>query len=607
MKKQFNRKKKQQQQQQRGFKRKYEQIEHQQTLDDDDDDTTSSETSQKSEEEVEEEEEVIIFKDPSHYDNLLKTLGDANKKMRQAKESSSDSEQEQEQEQEEESDGSDSLSGSDVEDKDEQEIHDQDPTNHEFEKDDATDSEASDTDVEQDSDIKDRAKKSSNHKSNFEKRFEYKLSKEEAENLLKNKLTYKWEVPDVDDSHCKWMGTGSCFLKDDTANSNYGLKPKLYKHLLDVCKTSDSSDFLSSKQKWFLSLFSSYRDILHGNKKPFYLKGVEEDSAVMEAYLTHSLNHIFKTRDLVKKNNSKIAKNREGALTDDGFLDQGFTRPKVLILLPLRRIAFRVVKRLIQLTPDDYKTSVEHLGRFYDDFGNQVDEETMDENVISSSQISSKPHDFQALFGDNRTNEDNFMMGIKFTRKSIRLFSHFHSSDMIIASPVKLLDEIQRVQENKELDVDYLSSIEVLVTDHADVISMQNWSYFTSVVEKVNSLPTKQHGTDVMRIKSCYLDGQARFFRQTIVLSSFLNPDPWNSKLDLLLSPREERVLSRGEDDSEYAPGRVPQHDMHSAFLSLRSAEGNNISRDHYPLERIAGSTMAKKLIKSEKDVFVFC
>lgn len=45
------------------------------------------------------------------------------------------------------------------------------------------------------------------------------------------------------------------------------------------------------------------------------------------------LNHIFKTRDLVKKNESKIAKHRETSeeeiLSDDGFLDQGFTRPKV--------------------------------------------------------------------------------------------------------------------------------------------------------------------------------------------------------------------------------------------------------------------------------------
>ena len=45
------------------------------------------------------------------------------------------------------------------------------------------------------------------------------------------------------------------------------------------------------------------------------------------------LNHIFRTRDLVTKNDSKVAKHRENAkddlLSGDEFLDHGFTRPKV--------------------------------------------------------------------------------------------------------------------------------------------------------------------------------------------------------------------------------------------------------------------------------------
>ena len=53
----------------------------------------------------------------------------------------------------------------------------------------------------------------------------------------------------------------------------------------------------------------------------------------------HALNHIFRTRDLVTKNDSKVAKHQETVkeeiLTGDSSLDHGFTRPKVLILLPL--------------------------------------------------------------------------------------------------------------------------------------------------------------------------------------------------------------------------------------------------------------------------------
>lgn len=45
------------------------------------------------------------------------------------------------------------------------------------------------------------------------------------------------------------------------------------------------------------------------------------------------LNHVFKTRDIVTKNEKKLAKEKEskteGILDSESFLDQGFTRPKV--------------------------------------------------------------------------------------------------------------------------------------------------------------------------------------------------------------------------------------------------------------------------------------
>ncbi|TYH25407.1 hypothetical protein ES288_A03G166200v1 [Gossypium darwinii] len=41
---------------------------------------------------------------------------------------------------------------------------------------------------------------------------------------------------------------------DDDLSSNYGLKQKLYKHWLDVYKTSGGNDFHSFKQRWFFTL-----------------------------------------------------------------------------------------------------------------------------------------------------------------------------------------------------------------------------------------------------------------------------------------------------------------------------------------------------------------
>ncbi|GMI92900.1 nucleolar factor 1 [Hibiscus trionum] len=365
--------------------------------------------------------------------------------------------------------------------------------------------------------------------SSFAKHVEYKLSEEETDDLSKKKWKYTWEVPAADISNCKWVGSGECFLKDGDLNSNYDLKQKLYKHWLDVYKTSGGNDFHSSKQRWFFSLCNSYRDILHCEKKPFYCKGQEEDSNIMDAYLMHSLNHIFRTRDLVKKNDAKISKHQmrgDVMLAGDDFLDQGFTRPKVLILLPLRSIALRVIERLIQLTPTTSKVNVEHIDRFYQDFGSEEvedDEEKEEQSKNANPKKPSKPSDHQSLFkGDTR---DDFMIGIKFTRKTIKLYGDFYTSDIIFASPLELMTKFAKAEKNKELDTDYLSSIEVVIIDHADVISLQNWSFLTSVVERLNHIPLHQHGTNVMRIRQWYLDGFARFYRQTIILGYYLNPD----------------------------------------------------------------------------------
>ncbi|KAK4797770.1 hypothetical protein SAY86_030096 [Trapa natans] len=352
----------------------------------------------------------------------------------------------------------------------------------------------------------------------------HNLSKAEVDDLSNKKWKYIWEVPAVDMSNSKWSGTGECFMKDDGMNYVYGLKPSLYKHWLDSHKTSGGSDFQMSKEMAFLSICESYRDILHCNKRPFYHKGHREDSSIMDGYIMHSLNHIFRSGVLVTKNDEKIAKleepGHEELLFNDSFRDHGFTRPKVLILLPLRSIALRVIKRLIQLTPSNRKVNVEHMDRFTDDFGSGEAEEN---EVTALSKKSSKPSDYHALFDGN--NDDHFMIGIKFTRRSIRLYSDFYTSDMIVASPLGLITKFGEAEVEKEKDVDYLSSIEVLIVDHADVIVMQNWSHVETVVQKLNRLPSKQHGTDIMRIRHWYLDGHARFYRQSIFLGYYINQE----------------------------------------------------------------------------------
>lgn len=118
---------------------------------------------------------------------------------------------------------------------------------------------------------------------------------------------------------------------------------------------------------------------------------------------------------------------------------------QVLILLPMASIAYRVINRLIHLTPSGHRVSVnlynvdiflksyekiltfgwvplpqvnvEHIGRFCDEFGHGKSDDQEDEDEDgkkSKSWKTSKPSDFQTLFGGN--NNDHFMIGIKFTK-----------------------------------------------------------------------------------------------------------------------------------------------------------------------------------------------
>ncbi|KAI4387616.1 hypothetical protein MLD38_000036 [Melastoma candidum] len=178
-------------------------------------------------------------------------------------------------------------------------------------------------------------------------------------------------------------------LKDTDENSIFesNMKPSLFKHWSSAYKESGGHTFHASKERMLFSRFNSYRDVLNCDKKPFYLKGQREDSSTMNAYIMHSLNHIFKTRDFVTKNDSKLSKNQESIEEDllhnnEMFLDQGFARSKVLILLPLRSIAYRVVRRLIQLVPSSHKVNVEHMARFMEDFGGGADENEDPDKVI---------------------------------------------------------------------------------------------------------------------------------------------------------------------------------------------------------------------------------
>lgn len=70
----------------------------------------------------------------------------------------------------------------------------------------------------------------------------------------------------------------------------------------------------------------------------------------------------------------------------------------------------------------------ENIKRFIQEFGVAEDETDTD--------AGTKPEDYKFTFRDNI--DDCFRIGIKLNRKSMKLYSEFYSSDIIVASPLGL-------------------------------------------------------------------------------------------------------------------------------------------------------------------------
>ncbi|KAI9294877.1 DUF1253-domain-containing protein [Neoconidiobolus thromboides FSU 785] len=259
---------------------------------------------------------------------------------------------------------------------------------------------------------------------------------------------------------------------------------------------------LNDSQKEIFSLLNNYYDLFYP------ILNLNKTNEIRNAYMLHALNHIFKVRDTILKNNFKIAKAKSQNKEIENIKDSGFTRAKVLILVPFKSVALDIVNKLCDLSGCD---QIQNKAKFLNEY--QLPKGTIDP-VKNNTKL---PEDHRQIFSGNT--EDYFKLGIKLTRKTLKLYTSFYQSDIILASPLAL----RLGTEQKEYD--FLSSIEIVILDQLDHLCMQNSEHLHHLFSKLNQVPTEARDVDFSRVKSHYLNQQAEFNCQLITLSQIITPE----------------------------------------------------------------------------------
>lgn len=165
------------------------------------------------------------------------------------------------------------------------------------------------------------------------------------------------------------------------------------------------------------------------------------------------------------KNNDRIASAASKSPAQDppeDVQDQGFTRPSTLILVPFRNTALAFLQAFV----DHFTASISQPGSGSGSGGKgegakKKKEKTQEAQVhhyarfisqyslpsgavdkLASAEPGTYPPDHVATFSGNI--DDNFKIGVKVTKRSVRMFEAFYGADLIVASPLGLRLAIEK-------------------------------------------------------------------------------------------------------------------------------------------------------------------
>ena len=81
-----------------------------------------------------------------------------------------------------------------------------------------------------------------------------------------------------------------------------------------------------------------------------------------------------------------------------------------------------------------------------------------------------------------------------------------------------------------------------MVVDQVNALLMQNWDHLEHIFKHLNLIRKDPHGCDFRRVRNWYLDTNAKYSRQILVLSGFMTPEMIKFNQSMLNAARKVKT-----------------------------------------------------------------